>query len=200
VAPTVVTKTRVFLPPVHFPLDVHLVQKREVYKVELAAKYLDEDQSRTLHLEGYADRKTGNPKYNQGISERRVREVRRWLVEKYGIDPNRLTIGWQGDLKQPFDVNELNRAVLFIGDDDTFNLDSRYGGGVNSSQMPSRQEVSNVNPYTQQGYSQSSNNVANVNNTQSQSSGNYYAPPAAPQHDPNQYVAPNSGNTYQFNK
>ncbi|MCD7973657.1 MAG: OmpA family protein [Candidatus Azobacteroides sp.] len=110
------TKTRVYLAPVHFPLDVHLVQRTEMYKVELAAKYLQEDPARTLHLEGYADRKTGNPTYNQGISERRVKEVRRILIEKYGIDPNRLTIGWQGDLKQPFEVNELNRAVLFVGE------------------------------------------------------------------------------------
>lgn len=113
-----VTKTKVYLAPVHFPLDVHLVQRKEMYKVELAAKFLTDDAARTLHLEGYADRKTGNPKYNQGISERRVREVRRILVEKYGIDPNRLTVGWQGDVVQPFDINELNRAVLFIGDEE----------------------------------------------------------------------------------
>ena len=113
--------TTVYLTPVHFPLDVHLVPKKEMYKIELAVKFLTDDPARTMHLEGYADRKTGNPKYNQGISERRVREVRRIMVEKYGINPSRLTIGWKGDIVQPFDVNELNRAVLFVGDEDAVN-------------------------------------------------------------------------------
>lgn len=123
-----VTREKIYLAPVHFPLDVHLVQTKEMYKVELAAKFLTDDASRSLHLEGFADRKTGNRQYNQGISERRVREVRRLLVEKYNIDPSRLTIGWQGDLKQPFDVNDLNRAVLFIGDDETLGKVDGTGG------------------------------------------------------------------------
>ncbi|MCL1943320.1 MAG: OmpA family protein [Candidatus Azobacteroides sp.] len=111
-------KTKIYLAPVHFPLDVHIVPQREMYKVDLAAKFLTDDAARTLSLEGFADRKTGNPQYNQAISERRVREVRRLLVEKYGINPNRLSIGWEGDVVQPFDLNDLNRAVLFIGDED----------------------------------------------------------------------------------
>ncbi|MDR2475688.1 MAG: OmpA family protein [Bacteroidales bacterium] len=118
---------KVFLPPVHFPLDVHIVQRGEMHKVEMAARYLFDSPVRTLHLEGYADRKTGNERYNQRISERRVREVRRLLVERFGVDPGRLTIGWQGDLEQPFPVNELNRAVLFIGDEDSYNGVGRGG-------------------------------------------------------------------------
>lgn len=247
------TRTRVFLAPVHFPLDVHLVQSKEMYKVELAAKYLNDDPSRTLHLEGYADRKTGSPRYNQGISERRVREVRRILVEKYGIDPNRLTIGWQGDLKQPFDVNELNRAVLFVGDEETTNdMNMRYNQPQrqqNPYQQPQQyqsgnyqtppQDTYNANPYTQSGYDNYSQPTYNDYNQQQpaynqptynaqpsynqgqqvggnryappaqtqsyqqpqQSTGNYYNPPAAPQsYNSNQYIAPNSGNTYQFNR
>lgn len=196
-----VKKTRVFLSPVHFPLDVHLVQKKEMYKVELAAKYLREEPSRTLHLEGYADRQTGTTAYNLGISERRVREVRRLLIEKYGVDANRLTIGWQGDIKQPFDLNELNRAVLFVGDEEVLDEVRNYNNSNSVLPQPSRN-----NTYTQQNRQPAANygnqNVASQPQASASSNpyysgttglsggnGSSYTPPAS-QPVNNNYVAP----------
>ena len=63
---------------------------------------------------GYADKKTAYPEYNMKLSERRSKAVSQALVEKYGINPARVSINWSGDRIQPFTVNEWNRVVIFV--------------------------------------------------------------------------------------
>ena len=49
-------------------------------------------------LEGHTDSK-GDDAYNQKLSERRAESVRKWLVEKEGIDNTRLTTKGWGETK-----------------------------------------------------------------------------------------------------
>ena len=65
-----------------------------------------------IKLVGYADKKTGNPDYNKGISERRARAVAKQLVDKYGISSNNISIEWKGDEIQPYSENAWNRVVI----------------------------------------------------------------------------------------
>ncbi|MDR1455089.1 MAG: OmpA family protein [Tannerella sp.] len=65
-----------------------------------------------IKLVGYADKKTGNPDYNKGISERRARAVAKQLVDKYGISSNNISIEWKGDEIQPYEENAWNRVVI----------------------------------------------------------------------------------------
>ena len=47
------------------------------------------------------------------LSKRRAEAVRDQLVNKYGINPDRLTIQAEGSNVQPYDVNNWNRIVIF---------------------------------------------------------------------------------------
>ena len=47
------------------------------------------------------------------LSKRRAEAVKKALVDKYGISPDRLTIKAEGSDSQPYDVNNWNRIVIF---------------------------------------------------------------------------------------
>lgn len=70
-----------------------------------------------IKLVGYADKKTGNPDYNKGLSERRARAVAKQLIDKYGVSSNNISIEWKGDTVQPYDENAWNRVVIMDASD-----------------------------------------------------------------------------------
>jgi outer membrane protein OmpA-like peptidoglycan-associated protein len=47
------------------------------------------------------------------LSQRRAQAVMNALVNKYGINPDRLAIQAEGSNVQPYDVNNWNRIVIF---------------------------------------------------------------------------------------
>jgi outer membrane protein OmpA-like peptidoglycan-associated protein len=74
----------------------------------------------TYIVAGYTDAKGGDT-YNQGLSERRADAVKRFLAEKYGIDPSNLvTVGYgKSHLKNPADpTSGDNRRVQIINASD----------------------------------------------------------------------------------
>ncbi len=104
-----------FLPdPVFFRLDKSVIDPSEWARIDKAATYLTEHPDVNVVVTGYADKKTGNPQYNMKLSERRAKTVAQALIEKYGINPLRVSINWSGDKIQPFKINEWNRVVIFV--------------------------------------------------------------------------------------
>ncbi len=97
---------------VHFVIDKWAVRQSEMYKLDEIAKFMAKYPMVHVSVSGYADVQTAYPAYNMKLSERRANEVARILTTKYGIDKNRLKINHFGDTVQPFNVNELNRAVI----------------------------------------------------------------------------------------
>ena len=61
----------------------------------------------------YADRNTGTPKYNLPLSERRVKAVKKAIMER-GIAEDRILTDFKGDTVQPFELPEQNRVVTCI--------------------------------------------------------------------------------------
>jgi len=120
--PVVTTESKsgdqiVFLPdPVFFRIDKSIIDASEWAKIEKAANYLQRNPMANVVVTGYADRKTAYPAYNMRLSERRSKEVSKALIDKYGINPLRISINWEGDRIQPFDINEWNRVVIFVID------------------------------------------------------------------------------------
>lgn len=47
------------------------------------------------------------------LSKRRAQAVYDVLVNKYGVNPDRLAIQAEGSDVQPYDVNNWNRIVIF---------------------------------------------------------------------------------------
>ena len=104
-----------FLPdPVFFRIDKSVIDQSEWIKIDKAANYLNQHPEVNVVVTGYADKKTAYPEYNMKLSERRSKAVSQALVEKYGINPTRVSINWSGDRIQPFTVNEWNRVVIFV--------------------------------------------------------------------------------------
>ena len=97
---------------VYFIIDKWEVRQSEMYKLDEIAKFMNKYPQVRVTIQGYADVQTAYPAYNMKLSDKRAKEVARILATKYGIDESRLRIQHFGDTVQPFDVNELNRAVI----------------------------------------------------------------------------------------
>lgn len=102
------------LEPVFFLLDSHVVRDNQLVNVAKAAEYLISHPSAKLELASYADKKTGNPKYNLQLSKKRSDAVANVLVNKFGIDKKRLTVKYFGDTVQPYSENDYNRVTIFV--------------------------------------------------------------------------------------
>jgi outer membrane protein OmpA-like peptidoglycan-associated protein len=101
---------------VYFRLNSAKIDKNQEINIFNTAEYAKKN-GLPIKLVGYADRKTGNPDYNKGISERRARVVAKQLIDKYGISSNNISIEWKGDEIQPYSENAWNRVVIMNTDD-----------------------------------------------------------------------------------
>ena len=93
-----------------FELDSDVISDEEAAKLVDFIEWLNK-YDRTVAICGYADVQTGRPKYNMGLSKRRVENVQKFLVE-HGVDASRITSDYKGDTVQPFAENDLNRVVI----------------------------------------------------------------------------------------
>lgn len=104
----------IYLPDyIRFGLNSSSVEVSESHKVEDAATFLKANPASKLLLIGYADRQTGNSKYNYELSCKRVDSVATQL-KRMGINPSRLIIQCVGDKEQPYDQNDWNRVVIMV--------------------------------------------------------------------------------------
>lgn len=78
--------------------------------VEWCKKY----PNKTISVDGYADKGTGNAKLNVGYAKSRADKVAKSLQQK-GVDAKRMTVKSYGDSVQPFTDNDRNRCVIIEG-------------------------------------------------------------------------------------
>lgn len=110
VAETTTPSTKTYYSSVFFRLNSAKIDANQMPTVKMIAKYLVESGA-TVYLTGYADAKTGTAKYNMGISERRVKAVRKALI-KNGVDESKIVTNFKGSEEQPYEVNKMNRVVI----------------------------------------------------------------------------------------
>lgn len=83
------------LPPkltlhINFDFDKAVIKPEFDLDLKRAADFIQmNSQVPYILIEGYTD-SVGNDAYNLKLSERRAEAVKQYLVDKYGIDPNRL--------------------------------------------------------------------------------------------------------------
>ena len=81
-------------------------------KIKAIAQIM-KDSDYDFEIIGYCDN-SGSKEYNQALSERRAEKVKKILVNKYGIDENRLSTSGKGkDLAFGDIKNAVNRRVSF---------------------------------------------------------------------------------------
>ena len=96
-----------------FGNDQWRVPQDQHRKLQAIAKVMEKDTIVTLTLVGFCDY-TASDEYNMKLSEKRVKEVKRVLVEQYGVDADRLNIDYKGK-NVPFgdEHYSVNRRVSF---------------------------------------------------------------------------------------
>ena len=82
--------------------------------LEKCAAWAKKYPNKTLTVQGYADKGTGNPKINVGYAKQRADKVAAGL-EKLGVEKSRISVSSYGDTVQPFAAHDKNRCVIIEG-------------------------------------------------------------------------------------
>ena len=98
---------------VRFNINSARIRNQEMVNVYNVAEWMKANPEQNVVICGYADKDTGTSSYNMALSKRRAEAVRDALVNKYGINPDRLTIDAEGSNVQPYKENNWNRIVIF---------------------------------------------------------------------------------------
>ena len=109
-----VSQERLLEMTISFNRDKFNITEVQRPNVEMVASFIKAHPEFDVVICGFADVKTAYPAYNMRLSKRRVMAVYNMLTKQYGIDPQRLSIDYKGDIEQPYRVkNEWNRVVVF---------------------------------------------------------------------------------------
>ena len=96
-----------------FDIDQYTVKASEMKKLDAIARVMKDNPNTKFNLYGFCDN-SGSDNYNQKLSEKRVNEVKRLLVKKYGIAEDRLTTEGKGKSVNFGDASySVNRRVSF---------------------------------------------------------------------------------------
>lgn len=76
--------------PIHFKLNSAEIQQEFVGYIASVAGYLKENNNTHVRIAGHAD-SLGSDQTNLVLSDQRAAQVKKYLVQQYQIDPNRLT-------------------------------------------------------------------------------------------------------------
>ncbi len=101
-----------------FDTDKHFIKPQFEHEVREVAEFMNAYPNTTAVIEGHTDSRAPTD-YNQKLSERRAKAVKAMLVNKFGINPNRLQAIGYGELR-PRATNKtregmrLNRRVIAV--------------------------------------------------------------------------------------
>ena len=96
-----------------YGVDQSTVPAGEMKKMKAIAKVMKDNPDYKFTIVGFADY-TGSADYNQKLSVKRAEEAKKVLVNKYGIDPDRLVVEGKGQTESFGDVKmSINRRVSF---------------------------------------------------------------------------------------
>ena len=82
--------------------------------IEKVAAWCKKYPNKTIVVNGYADKGTGNPRINASYAKQRVDKVVSALQSK-GVSAGQMTVNSYGDTVQPFEDNDKNRCVIIEG-------------------------------------------------------------------------------------
>ncbi len=98
---------------IQYGVDQYTVNGNEMQKLKAIARVMQDNPNTTYAIYGFCDY-TGSDAYNMKLSQKRAEEVKRLLVEKYGIAENRLSCEWKGKTMAFGDIQySVNRRVSF---------------------------------------------------------------------------------------
>lgn len=99
---------------VRFSLNSATIRPSEMVNIYNVAEWMKQYPDQKVTIVGYADKDTGTSTYNMKLSKRRAENVYKVLVDKYGINPDRLSVDAEGSSEQLYKQNDWNRIVIFV--------------------------------------------------------------------------------------
>ena len=100
------------MPKVFFKCDKWNVEPSQVANVDMVAEYMKANPNAKVLCKGYASVE-GPADHNVDLSVNRANVVRDMLINKYGIDPSRLTAEGCGATDEHSSVLDFNRVTTF---------------------------------------------------------------------------------------
>ena len=89
------------------------VSSSEMIKVKAVSRVMKDNPDVKITVVGFCDY-TASHEYNMELSKKRAEEVKRLMVKKYGIDPDRISVDWKGKTVAFGDIQySLNRRTSF---------------------------------------------------------------------------------------
>ena len=104
---------RAFEVNIYFDLDKTFIRESEQPKIDQLISVMKQYPEAVVSISGYADKETGNPKHNMGLSERRADRVAKALIDA-GIDASRITTAFYGDTVRVSPVQVENRVSVCV--------------------------------------------------------------------------------------
>lgn len=101
---------------IFFRIGSATVEKKQEIITYNTATYLKNNPMAKIKIFGYADKESGTAKYNLKLSKKRAENVARILVDKYNIEPNRITIEAKGSSEKSYKENKYNRVEIILKD------------------------------------------------------------------------------------
>ncbi len=98
-----------------YNIRVTTIDDQDDAKLQELVKYVNNGKVNKIYIKGYADKGTGNPYVNRKYAKQRAENIKKTLVNKYGIDAKMIECLSYGDTVQPYPENDKNRcATIFV--------------------------------------------------------------------------------------
>ena len=111
----IVSKVEAMTQNIFFDLDKSDLREDQKQKVADLVSYLRNHPNAKITITGYADKETGNAKYNAKLSEKRAETIKAILLDKE-IEESRIVTDYKGDSIQPFSENDENRVTICVAE------------------------------------------------------------------------------------
>lgn len=95
---------------VFFRIGSSVITADQMPNVEMIASYLKNHPKASVEIKGYASQ-DGNKEFNEKLAAARAESVKKSLIKKYGIDPDRISAKGEG-IGHMFDEESWNRVSI----------------------------------------------------------------------------------------
>ena len=106
-------KARAITENVLFVIDQWKIRPSEQEKIDHVVSVMNQYPEAVVTISSYADKQTGNPRWNMTLSQHRA-EVVAEALKKAGIAANRISTEYFGDTVNPFDTPAANRVSVLV--------------------------------------------------------------------------------------
>lgn len=104
-----------YLQLINFKLDKSNLSNREKVSIQSAADVIKASPNAKILIQGFADKQTGNEKYNLKLSEKRAQVVKDYLVNECGVDAGRIeTVAKGGVDYMYFKDAQCSRSAIIV--------------------------------------------------------------------------------------